>query len=278
MAVGSRAPTPGPQAFIPARFCRLALASALPRAGAGGRRQLPASSTVPVKSGGSWRRGSAQAEAEETEGAEQSPGQRAWGDPASLPQADWTLRVAAAAPWPGRSLGAGLGWALPPESRAHGPLPCPQPGRPAQPGHRPAGAAAEAEEEAGVLHVLQPLWSVQPRPALPLHPRPREGGRVHQVPLPAGPGGGGRGRGCPAAASRSSLPVCRFVRGTCKKTDGTCPFSHHVSKEKVSMGPRGFPLAAPPPPHLPRASGRPTAGCHPRPTPQAPCGQGQHRL
>lgn len=27
---------------------------------------------------------------------------------------------------------------------------------------------------------------------------------------------------------------CRFVRGTCKKTDGTCPFSHHVSKEKVS--------------------------------------------
>lgn len=28
----------------------------------------------------------------------------------------------------------------------------------------------------------------------------------------------------------------RFVRGTCKKTDGTCPFSHHVSKEKVSVG------------------------------------------
>lgn len=30
------------------------------------------------------------------------------------------------------------------------------------------------------------------------------------------------------------VPCCRFVRGTCKKTDGSCPFSHHVSKEKVS--------------------------------------------
>ncbi|XP_029779201.1 zinc finger CCCH domain-containing protein 3 [Suricata suricatta] len=27
----------------------------------------------------------------------------------------------------------------------------------------------------------------------------------------------------------------RFLRGTCKKTDGTCPFSHHVSKEKMPV-------------------------------------------
>lgn len=27
--------------------------------------------------------------------------------------------------------------------------------------------------------------------------------------------------------------IHRFLRGTCKKTDGTCPFSHKVSKEKV---------------------------------------------
>lgn len=28
--------------------------------------------------------------------------------------------------------------------------------------------------------------------------------------------------------------LCRFLRGTCKQMDGTCPFSHKVSKEKVS--------------------------------------------
>lgn len=27
----------------------------------------------------------------------------------------------------------------------------------------------------------------------------------------------------------------RFLRGTCKKTDGKCPFSHKVSKDKVCM-------------------------------------------
>lgn len=28
--------------------------------------------------------------------------------------------------------------------------------------------------------------------------------------------------------------ICRFLRGTCKQADGTCPFSHKVAKEKVT--------------------------------------------
>ncbi|XP_063565641.1 zinc finger CCCH domain-containing protein 3 isoform X1 [Gorilla gorilla gorilla] len=43
-----------------------------------------------------------------------------------------------------------------------------------------------------------------------------------------------RGERCPYIHDPEKVAVCtRFVRGTCKKTDGTCPFSHHVSKEKV---------------------------------------------
>jgi len=33
----------------------------------------------------------------------------------------------------------------------------------------------------------------------------------------------------------NSWLVGRFLRGTCKRTDGTCPFSHKVAKEKVSQ-------------------------------------------
>ncbi|KAK2495335.1 hypothetical protein MC885_013065 [Smutsia gigantea] len=41
------------------------------------------------------------------------------------------------------------------------------------------------------------------------------------------------GESCPYIHDPEKVAVCtRFVRGTCKKTDGTCPFSHHVSKEK----------------------------------------------
>ncbi|VCW76496.1 unnamed protein product, partial [Gulo gulo] len=39
----------------------------------------------------------------------------------------------------------------------------------------------------------------------------------------------------PAAAQLTLFPPRRFLRGTCKKTDGTCPFSHHVSKEKMPV-------------------------------------------
>lgn len=46
-------------------------------------------------------------------------GQWAWRDPASCPQAGWTLSAAAAAPWPGTSLGLG-GWGLPVQPWAHG--------------------------------------------------------------------------------------------------------------------------------------------------------------
>ncbi|XP_037659283.1 zinc finger CCCH domain-containing protein 3 isoform X2 [Choloepus didactylus] len=42
-----------------------------------------------------------------------------------------------------------------------------------------------------------------------------------------------RGDCCPYIHDPEKVAVCtRFLRGTCKKTDGTCPFSHHVSKDK----------------------------------------------
>lgn len=45
-----------------------------------------------------------------------------------------------------------------------------------------------------------------------------------------------RGQHCPYIHDPEKVAVCtRFVRGTCKKTDGTCPFSHHVSKEKMPV-------------------------------------------
>ena len=66
------------------------------------------------------------------------------------------------------------------------------------------------------------------------------------------PGGrGGTGQGCPRLHPSDPPCVRRFVRGTCKKTDGTCPFSHHVSKEKVSVPPclgLGQPQGSAPPP------------------------------
>nr|XP_012608340.1 zinc finger CCCH domain-containing protein 3 isoform X1 [Microcebus murinus] len=45
-----------------------------------------------------------------------------------------------------------------------------------------------------------------------------------------------RGEHCPYIHDPEKVAVCtRFLRGTCKKTDGTCPFSHHVSKEKMPV-------------------------------------------
>uniref|UniRef100_A0A8D0GNU8 C3H1-type domain-containing protein n=1 Tax=Sphenodon punctatus TaxID=8508 RepID=A0A8D0GNU8_SPHPU len=45
-----------------------------------------------------------------------------------------------------------------------------------------------------------------------------------------------RGENCPYIHDQEKVAVCtRFLRGTCKKTDGTCPFSHKVTKEKVGM-------------------------------------------
>uniref|UniRef100_A0A8C3WF30 Zinc finger CCCH domain-containing protein 3 n=1 Tax=Catagonus wagneri TaxID=51154 RepID=A0A8C3WF30_9CETA len=45
-----------------------------------------------------------------------------------------------------------------------------------------------------------------------------------------------RGQRCPYIHDPEKVAVCtRFLRGTCKKTDGTCPFSHHVSKEKMPV-------------------------------------------
>ncbi|XP_058132099.1 zinc finger CCCH domain-containing protein 3 [Dasypus novemcinctus] len=45
-----------------------------------------------------------------------------------------------------------------------------------------------------------------------------------------------RGERCPYIHDPEKVAVCtRFLRGTCKKTDGTCPFSHHVSKDKMPV-------------------------------------------
>ncbi|KAG8431712.1 hypothetical protein GDO86_020318 [Hymenochirus boettgeri] len=42
-----------------------------------------------------------------------------------------------------------------------------------------------------------------------------------------------RGQKCPFIHDPEKVAVCtRFLRGTCKKTDGTCSFSHKVSKDK----------------------------------------------
>ncbi|XP_005516919.1 PREDICTED: zinc finger CCCH domain-containing protein 3 [Pseudopodoces humilis] len=45
-----------------------------------------------------------------------------------------------------------------------------------------------------------------------------------------------RGDSCPYIHDPEKVAVCtRFLRGTCKKTDGTCPFSHKVSKDKMPV-------------------------------------------
>ncbi|XP_069076999.1 zinc finger CCCH domain-containing protein 3 isoform X2 [Pleurodeles waltl] len=45
-----------------------------------------------------------------------------------------------------------------------------------------------------------------------------------------------RGDSCPYIHDPEKVAVCtRFLRGTCKKTDGTCSFSHKVSKNKMPV-------------------------------------------
>ncbi|XP_056131554.1 zinc finger CCCH domain-containing protein 3 [Lampris incognitus] len=45
-----------------------------------------------------------------------------------------------------------------------------------------------------------------------------------------------RGSSCPYIHDPDKVAVCtRFLRGTCKKADGTCPFSHKVAKEKMPV-------------------------------------------
>ncbi|XP_061086026.1 zinc finger CCCH domain-containing protein 3 [Conger conger] len=45
-----------------------------------------------------------------------------------------------------------------------------------------------------------------------------------------------RGSACPYIHDPDKVAVCtRFLRGTCKQTDGSCPFSHKVSKEKMPV-------------------------------------------
>ncbi|XP_062835984.1 zinc finger CCCH domain-containing protein 3 isoform X1 [Anolis carolinensis] len=45
-----------------------------------------------------------------------------------------------------------------------------------------------------------------------------------------------RGENCPYIHDPEKIAVCtRFLRGTCKKTDGSCPFSHKVSKDKMPV-------------------------------------------
>ncbi|TDH08909.1 hypothetical protein EPR50_G00103010 [Perca flavescens] len=45
-----------------------------------------------------------------------------------------------------------------------------------------------------------------------------------------------RGNSCPYIHDPDKVAVCtRFLRGTCKQADGTCPFSHKLAKEKMPV-------------------------------------------
>nr|XP_057929391.1 zinc finger CCCH domain-containing protein 3 [Doryrhamphus excisus] len=45
-----------------------------------------------------------------------------------------------------------------------------------------------------------------------------------------------RGSSCPYIHDPDKVAVCtRFLRGTCKQADGSCPFSHKVAKEKMPV-------------------------------------------
>ncbi|XP_033114417.1 uncharacterized protein LOC117114912 [Anneissia japonica] len=45
-----------------------------------------------------------------------------------------------------------------------------------------------------------------------------------------------RGDKCPYLHDSEKVAVCtRFLRGNCKQTDGTCPFSHKISKDKMPV-------------------------------------------
>lgn len=45
-----------------------------------------------------------------------------------------------------------------------------------------------------------------------------------------------RGNSCPYIHDPDKVAVCtRFLRGTCKQADGSCPFSHKVAKEKMPV-------------------------------------------
>ncbi|XP_058032607.1 zinc finger CCCH domain-containing protein 3 [Ahaetulla prasina] len=45
-----------------------------------------------------------------------------------------------------------------------------------------------------------------------------------------------RGESCPYIHDPEKVAVCtRFLRGACKKTDGTCPFAHKISKDKMPV-------------------------------------------
>nr|XP_020481188.1 zinc finger CCCH domain-containing protein 3 isoform X2 [Monopterus albus] len=45
-----------------------------------------------------------------------------------------------------------------------------------------------------------------------------------------------RGTSCPYIHDPDKVAVCtRFLRGTCKQADGSCPFSHRVAKEKMPV-------------------------------------------
>ncbi|XP_059730312.1 zinc finger CCCH domain-containing protein 3 isoform X2 [Bos taurus] len=183
--------TPGPPALPSWRARRLSLSSSFPKAVLSIRVTIYWSAVTPTAVKGY--------EAFGVPGTEHPASGHGWESPDRLPSmAEQRLPLHRGRPLQGVSQQAlqdlqpaRRGWRRQAPA-AHRPLgPCQQlqplpgqPGRAAQPGHRAAGAAgaaAAAAAEGGVLHVLQPLRPVQPWRALPLRPRPREGGCVHQV-------------------------------------------------------------------------------------------------
>ncbi|KAK2095164.1 hypothetical protein P7K49_026580 [Saguinus oedipus] len=154
-------------------------------------------------------------------------------------RAGWTLQAAVAVPWPGTSFRPGSGWApcLPSGSRPSLPI-CSRAVQRSLAIIRQARQRREKRKEFCMYYNRFGRCNRGER--CPYIHDPEKVAVCTRCPpaLTVGP------REVLSRPCSQSLPApphtllswcCRFVRGTCKKTDGTCPFSHHVSKEKVSV-------------------------------------------
>ncbi|KAJ8373910.1 hypothetical protein SKAU_G00044900 [Synaphobranchus kaupii] len=116
------------------------------------------------------------------------------------------------------------------------------PPRTAWPRPSPGGGGACAGS--GALSTASPPTScaelLPPAPLAPPHlpGNEQESGTVHRKVLGVRRTGGTQAVQCRGAWQSSGRPIrgsSRFLRGTCKQTDGSCPFSHKVSKEKMPV-------------------------------------------
>lgn len=162
------------------------------------------------------------------------------------PQAAGTLPAAAAAPWPGTSprVGPGApglvgwGWGSPEADEAPS-LSTAVRCSAAWPScdRRGSGGASSSRSTACTTTASAGATTASAAPTSTTPTRwPCAPGAFHPRTTGLGEGSGGPWGPLHTASCSTTDPLRprRFLRGTCKKTDGTCPFSHHVSKEKVS--------------------------------------------